>query len=164
MYIVPILKQLPLIGWSTAKKWLRTLNSSPGLVSQGFITHPAITIHILMGTIIVGRIPYPHGPKTRTRCWAMLAVGPIMEGGGWILWVSQAALLVDFVVKLAWFLIGRLRRNVVRSRSVYARAKNSHPSTYEGWLPSNDAANAGTLLVEAIHHSTDLLRRARPAF
>ena len=120
MYFVPVLRQTPLLGRPTAKKWLWTLDLSPGFIGQGIITGPTITIHMLMGTIVGWGIL---SPLAKNKGWAPGDVGSWDDGSrGWIVWVSRAALLVDSVVKLAWFLIRPLWRNATRSRFAYARA------------------------------------------
>jgi hypothetical protein len=113
MYFVPIFHSLPIFGLQAAKKWLWTLDISPGFFGQGMITGPIIPLHMLMGAIVGwGTL----SPYAKHRGWARGMVDDWQTGSrGWIIWVSLAALLADASVKLAWFLIRPFWRQYLAS-------------------------------------------------
>ncbi len=113
MYFVPIFHALPIFGPQAAKKWLWTLDISPGFFGQGLITGPIIPLHMLIGTIVGWEILSPYA---KYRNWAPGKVDDWETGSrGWIIWVSLAALLADASVKLAWFLVRPFWRQCLTS-------------------------------------------------
>ena len=103
MYFLPVLRSIPFLGMSISNKWLWTMDISPGYVGQGMIAGPAITLHMLLGAIFGWGVL---SPMAQRNGWATGAVGNWETGSrGWIIWISQAALLADCVAKISWFLI-----------------------------------------------------------
>ena len=102
-YFVPFLRQPPLPGRSTAEKRLLTLAVFPSFVDEGINNGPTITIHMLMGTTARRFIL---SPLVKNKSKAPGNVASWEYGSrGCIVGLSQAALLVNSDVKLAWFLI-----------------------------------------------------------
>jgi OPT family oligopeptide transporter len=99
-YFFPILRNLPIFGFTLAQDWLWTLNPSLAYVGQGIIMGPATTIHMLLGAIVGWGIL---SPLSKKKGWAS---GPIddWESGskGWIVWISLAIMLADSIISLGY--------------------------------------------------------------
>ncbi|KAK4202791.1 putative oligopeptide transporter [Triangularia verruculosa] len=81
-YFVPVLREIPVFGHTASKKWLWSVDLSPGFFGQGVMAGPAVPLHTMMGAVAG---------------WGIL---------GWIIWIALASLLADTSVKLGW-LFGR---------------------------------------------------------
>ncbi|RDL37230.1 Uncharacterized protein BP5553_04663 [Venustampulla echinocandica] len=99
-YFFPILRNLPIFGFTLAESWLWTLNPSLAYVGQGIIMGPATTIHMLIGAIVGWGIL---SPLAKSKGWAP---GPVKDwdkgSKGWIVWISLAIMLADSVVSLGY--------------------------------------------------------------
>jgi OPT family oligopeptide transporter len=62
-YFVPILRDLPVFGFTLAESWLWTLNPSLAYVGQGIIMGPATTTHMLFGAVVGWGILSPLAKK-----------------------------------------------------------------------------------------------------
>ncbi|KUJ23027.1 oligopeptide transporter-like protein [Mollisia scopiformis] len=99
-YFFPILRNLPVFGWTLAESWLWTLNPSLAYVGQGIIMGPATTTHMLLGAIVGWGIL---SPLAKNRGWAPGPVDDWEKGSkGWIVWVSLAIMLADSVISLGY--------------------------------------------------------------
>ena len=108
-YFVPIIHNLPIFGDFLYKRWLWSINVSPGFVGSGIITGPAVSLHMLAGAIVGWAFL---SPIAKSQGWARGPVEDWEHGSrGWIMWVSLAALLADCMIKLAWLVV----RPVVKS-------------------------------------------------
>jgi OPT family oligopeptide transporter len=97
-YFFPILRNLPVFGFTLAESWLWTLNPSLAYVGQGIIMGPATTTHMLLGAVVGWGIL---SPLAKRRGWAPGPVDNWETGSkGWIVWVSLAIMLADSVVSL----------------------------------------------------------------
>jgi OPT family oligopeptide transporter len=97
-YFFPILRNLPVFGFTLAESWLWTLNPSLAYVGQGIIMGPATTTHMLLGAVIGWGIL---SPLAKRRGWAPGPVDDWETGSkGWIVWISLAIMLADSVVSL----------------------------------------------------------------
>jgi OPT family oligopeptide transporter len=97
-YFFPILRNLPVFGFTLAESWLWTLNPSLAYVGQGIIMGPATTTHMLIGAVVGWGIL---SPLAKRRGWAPGPVDDWETGSkGWIVWVSLAIMLADSVVSL----------------------------------------------------------------
>lgn len=98
-YFIPLLRNLPIFGYTAAHTWLWTFNPSLAYIGQGVIMGPETTLHMLLGAFVGWAIL---SPLAKHRGWAP---GPIddWESGskGWIVWISIAIMLADGVVSLA---------------------------------------------------------------
>ncbi|KAF8852403.1 oligopeptide transporter-like protein [Acephala macrosclerotiorum] len=99
-YFFPILRNLPVFGWTLAESWLWTLNPSLAYVGQGIIMGPATTTHMLIGAIVGWGIL---SPLAKNRGWAPGPVDDWEKGSkGWIVWISLAIMLADSVISLGY--------------------------------------------------------------
>jgi len=99
-YFFPILRNLPIFGFSLAETWLWTLNPSLAYVGQGIIMGPATTTHMLLGAIVGWGIL---SPLAKSKGWASGPVDDWETGSkGWIVWVSLAIMLADSVISLGY--------------------------------------------------------------
>ncbi|KAG0651471.1 oligopeptide transporter [Hyphodiscus hymeniophilus] len=99
-YFFPILRNLPVFGWTIANSWLWTLNPSLAYVGQGIIMGPATTTHMLLGAIVGWGIL---SPLAKSRKWAPGPVDDWETGSkGWIVWISLAIMLADSVISLGY--------------------------------------------------------------
>ncbi|KAH8601372.1 oligopeptide transporter-like protein [Bisporella sp. PMI_857] len=99
-YFFPILRNLPVFGWTLANSWLWTLNPSLAYVGQGIIMGPATTTHMLIGAIVGWGLLSPLAKSTG---WAPGPVGDWETGSkGWIVWISLAIMLADAVISLGY--------------------------------------------------------------
>jgi OPT family oligopeptide transporter len=99
-YFFPILRNLPVFGFSLAESWLWTLNPSLAYVGQGIIMGPATTTHMLLGAIVGWGIL---SPVAKHRGWAPGPVDDWKAGSkGWIVWISLAIMLADSVISLSY--------------------------------------------------------------
>jgi uncharacterized oligopeptide transporter (OPT) family protein len=97
-YFFPILRNLPVFGFTLADSWLWTLNPSLAYVGQGIIMGPATTMHMLLGAILGWGVL---SPLAKRRGWAPGPVSDWETGSkGWIVWVSLAIMLTDSVITL----------------------------------------------------------------
>jgi uncharacterized oligopeptide transporter (OPT) family protein len=122
-YFFPILRNLPVFGFTLAQSWLWTLNPSLAYVGQGIIMGPATTTHMLLGAIVGWGIL---SPLAKRNGWAPGAVDDWEAGSkGWIVWISLAIMLADSIVSLGYIAllpvvmhgreyIGEARRNIKR--------------------------------------------------
>ncbi|KAE8453362.1 hypothetical protein EG329_010223 [Mollisiaceae sp. DMI_Dod_QoI] len=100
IYFFPILRNLPVFGWTLAESWLWTLNPSLAYVGQGIIMGPATTTHMLLGAIVGWGIL---SPLAKNRGWAPGPVDDWEKGSkGWIVWISLAIMLADSVISLGY--------------------------------------------------------------
>ncbi|TVY81749.1 putative oligopeptide transporter [Lachnellula suecica] len=99
-YFFPILRNLPVFGFTVAENWLWTLNPSLAYVGQGIIMGPATTTHMLIGAIVGWGIL---SPLAKNKGWAP---GPVEDwetgSKGWIVWISLAIMLADSVISLGY--------------------------------------------------------------
>jgi OPT family oligopeptide transporter len=87
-YFFPVLRNLPVFGFTLAQSWLWTLNPSLAYVGQGIIMGPATTTHMLLGACLGWGIL---SPLAKTRGWAPGPVDDWETGSkGWIVWISLA--------------------------------------------------------------------------
>lgn len=101
-YFFPVLRNLPIFGWTLANTWLWTLNPSLAYVGQGIIMGPATTLHMLLGAIIGWGIL---SPLAKSKGWAPGPVNNWETGSkGWIIWVSLAIMLADAVISLGYII------------------------------------------------------------
>ena len=99
-YFFPILRNLPVFGWTLAESWLWTLNPSLAYVGQGIIMGPATTTHMLLGAVVGWGIL---SPLAKNRGWAPGSVEDWETGSkGWIVWISLAIMLADSVISLGY--------------------------------------------------------------
>jgi OPT family oligopeptide transporter len=99
-YFFPILRNLPVFGFTLAESWLWTLNPSLAYVGQGIIMGPATTLHMLLGAIVGWGLL---SPLAKNRGWAPGPVDKWETGSkGWIVWVSLAIMLADSIVSLGY--------------------------------------------------------------
>ncbi|TAQ89293.1 hypothetical protein B7494_g2366 [Chlorociboria aeruginascens] len=99
-YFFPVLRKLPVFGYTLAETWLWTLNPSLAYVGQGIIMGPATTTHMLLGAIVGWGIL---SPLAKRRGWAPGPVNDWETGSkGWIVWVSLAIMLADSVISLGY--------------------------------------------------------------
>ncbi|KAF3766005.1 hypothetical protein M406DRAFT_97427 [Cryphonectria parasitica EP155] len=99
-YFFPVLRELPIFGYTAASAWLWTLNPSLAYVGQGIIMGPATTIHMLLGAILGWGIL---SPLAKYKGWAPGDIGDWEHGSkGWIVWTSLAIMLADAVVSLGY--------------------------------------------------------------
>jgi uncharacterized oligopeptide transporter (OPT) family protein len=99
-YFFPILRNLPIFGFSLAETWLWTLNPSLAYVGQGIIMGPATTTHMLLGAIVGWGIL---SPLAKSKGWASGPVDDWETGSkGWIVWISLAIMLADSVISLGY--------------------------------------------------------------
>lgn len=99
-YFFPILRNLPIFGFTLAESWLWTLNPSLAYVGQGIIMGPATTIHMLLGAIIGWGFL---SPLAKSKGWAPGKVDNWETGSkGWIVWVALAIMLADSIVSLGY--------------------------------------------------------------
>lgn len=137
-YFVPILYELPILGYQAASKWLWTVYFSSRFFGQGIITGPVIPLHMLLGAIVGWAILSPYA---KYRGWASGDVDDWATGSReWIIWVSLAALLADASVKLPWFLLRPLWRGSVASGGI-----QKHLTAFR----KNIVRNHGTRLLES---------------
>jgi uncharacterized oligopeptide transporter (OPT) family protein len=108
-YFVPILRDLPVFGFTLAESWLWTLNPSLAYVGQGIIMGPATTTHMLFGAVVGWGILSPLAKK---RGWAP---GPVKDwetgSKGWIVWISLAIMLADSVISLGYIALMPVMRH-----------------------------------------------------
>jgi uncharacterized oligopeptide transporter (OPT) family protein len=113
-YFFPILRNLPVFGFTLAENWLWTLNPSLAYVGQGIIMGPATTTHMLLGAIVGWGIL---SPLAKNKGWAPGPVGDWETGSkGWIVWISLAIMLADSVISLGYIAF----RPVVMNGGKYA--------------------------------------------
>jgi OPT family oligopeptide transporter len=97
-YFFPILRNLPVFGFTLAESWIWTLNPSLAYVGQGIIMGPATTMHMLLGAVLGWGFL---SPLAKSRGWAP---GPVSDwdtgSKGWIVWVSLAIMLADSIINL----------------------------------------------------------------
>lgn len=106
-YFFPVLRNLPIFGFSLAESWLWTLNPSLAYVGQGIIMGPATTLHMLLGAAVGWGIL---SPLAKSKGWAPGPVSNWESGSkGWIVWVSLAIMLADSVVSLGFLTWRSLR-------------------------------------------------------
>ena len=99
-YFFPILRNLPIFGYTLAETWLWTLNPSLAYVGQGIIMGPATTTHMLIGAIVGWGIL---SPLAKAKGWAPGPVDDWETGSkGWIVWISLAIMLADSVISLGY--------------------------------------------------------------
>lgn len=99
-YFFPVLRNLPIFGFTLANSWLWTLNPSFAYVGQGIIMGPATTTHMLIGAIVGWGIL---SPLAKHRGWAPGEVDDWETGSkGWIVWVSLAIMLADSIISLGF--------------------------------------------------------------
>ena len=113
-YFFPVLRNLPVFGFTMANSWLWTLNPSLAYVGQGIIMGPATTTHMLLGAIAGWAIL---SPLAKSKGWAPGVVDDWETGSkGWIVWISLAIMLADSVISLGYTVSGP----IVRNGGVYA--------------------------------------------
>ena len=67
------------------------------------IAGPLVTLHMLVGAVVGWGVL---SPLAQRNGWAKGDVGNWETGSrGWIIWISQAALLADCITKISWFFI-----------------------------------------------------------
>jgi OPT family oligopeptide transporter len=99
-YFFPILRNLPVFGYTLAETWLWTLNPSFAYVGQGIIMGPAVTTHMLLGAIVGWGIL---SPLAKSKGWAPGDVDDWETGSkGWIVWISLAIMLADSIINLGY--------------------------------------------------------------
>jgi OPT family oligopeptide transporter len=99
-YFFPILRNLPVFGFTLAENWLWTLNPSLAYVGQGIIMGPATTTHMFIGAIVGWGIL---SPLAKNKGWAPGPVDDWETGSkGWIVWISLAIMLADSVISLGY--------------------------------------------------------------
>jgi hypothetical protein len=98
-----MIHDLPVFGNHLAKKWLWTVNLSPGFVGSGIITGLVTPLHMLAGSVVGWAIL---SPLAKSKGWAPGEVGDWEHGSrGWIMWPSLAALMTDCLIKLSWLVV-----------------------------------------------------------
>jgi OPT oligopeptide transporter protein len=139
MYFIPVARALPLFGQRAARRWLWTLDCSPGFFGGGIITGPVIPLHMLAGAVAGWAVL---SPLAHERGWAPGKVNDWESGSrGWIIWISLAALLADALVKLAWFFLRSFCGDIFRLRflaSWWRRQRRSKPVSGGGPRWSRD--------------------------
>lgn len=99
-YFCPLLRNLPVFGFTLAESYLWTLNPSLAYVGQGIIMGPATTTHMLLGAILGWAIL---SPLAKHQGWAPGPVDDWETGSkGWIVWISLAIMLADSVISLGY--------------------------------------------------------------
>lgn len=107
-YFVPIIRKLPVFGFTAANKWLWVVNLEPGYIGYGMIMAPVTTANILFGAVLGWGIL---SPLAKRNGWAPGPVGDWNNGSqGWIIWVSLAMILGDSAVSLSWLLLQAIRQ------------------------------------------------------
>jgi uncharacterized oligopeptide transporter (OPT) family protein len=102
-YFFPILRNLPVFGFTLAESWLWTINPSLAYVGQGIIMGPATTTHMLIGAIVGWGIL---SPLAKNKGWAPGPVDDWEKGSkGWLVWISLAIMLADSVISLGYIAI-----------------------------------------------------------
>ncbi|KAF2106251.1 OPT oligopeptide transporter protein-domain-containing protein [Lophiotrema nucula] len=84
--LVPILRDIPILGPTLAHDCLWSLTLSPGFFGGGMIMGPEITLYMLTGAIVG---------------WGILSLY-VKQRGGWTVWISLSALVADAFVKISW--------------------------------------------------------------
>lgn len=108
-YFFPVLRNLPVFGFTLAESWLWTLNPSLAYVGQGIIMGPATTTHMLLGAIVGWGIL---SPLAKNKGWAPGSVDHWETGSkGWIVWVSLAIMLADSVISLGYIALSPIVRH-----------------------------------------------------
>ncbi|RFU34558.1 hypothetical protein B7463_g1816, partial [Scytalidium lignicola] len=99
-YFFPILRNIPIFGFTLAETWLWSLNPSLAYVGQGIIMGPATTAHMLIGAIVGWGVL---SPLAKSKGWAPGDISDWEKGSkGWIVWISLAIMLADSVVSLGY--------------------------------------------------------------
>ena len=108
-YFFPILRNLPVFGFTLAESWLWTLNPSLAYVGQGIIMGPATTAHMLLGAVVGWGIL---SPVAKGRGWAPGSVDDWETGSkGWIVWISLSIMLADSVISLGYIALRPIARH-----------------------------------------------------
>ena len=102
-YFIPILRNIPIFGEKAAENSLWEMNLSLGFMGQGMLSGPAAPLHMLTGAVIGWGIL---GPIAKEKGWTTGPVDSWTTGSrGWIIWIAQAALLAECVVRMLWFFL-----------------------------------------------------------
>lgn len=119
-YFFPVLRNIPIFGFTLANSWLWTLNPSLAYVGQGIIMGPATTTHMLIGAIVGWGIL---SPLAKYRGWAPGEVDDWETGSkGWIVWISLAIMLADSIISLGFIAF----KPVVLHGADYIRSARVH--------------------------------------
>jgi hypothetical protein len=99
-YFFPVLRRIPIFGFTAASTWLWDFNPSLAYVGQGVIMGPTTTLHMLLGAVVGWGIL---SPLAKYRGWAPGDIGDWEHGSkGWIVWISLAIMLADAIVSLGY--------------------------------------------------------------
>ncbi|EKD14645.1 OPT oligopeptide transporter [Drepanopeziza brunnea f. sp. 'multigermtubi' MB_m1] len=119
-YFFPVLRNLPVFGFTLAESWLWTFNPSLAYVGQGIIMGSSTTTHMLVGAVVGWGIL---SPLAKHRGWAPGPVDDWESGSkGWIVWVSLAIMLADSVISLGYI---ALRHVVMNSGGFMTEVRQS---------------------------------------
>ncbi|PQE07630.1 OPT oligopeptide transporter protein [Rutstroemia sp. NJR-2017a BBW] len=169
-YFFPILRNLPIFGYSLAENWLWTLNPSFAYVGQGIIMGPATTTHMLIGAIVGWGIL---SPLAKNRGWAP---GPVKDwetgSKGWIVWISLAIMLADSVISLGYIALNPVYQNggqyisdarrKIKRRDWQGLLSLGTVKSTVGYTPIREDGDASTALEPAADNTTSLSPRSTP--
>ncbi|PQE26875.1 OPT oligopeptide transporter protein [Rutstroemia sp. NJR-2017a BVV2] len=169
-YFFPILRNLPIFGYTLAENWLWTLNPSFAYVGQGIIMGPATTTHMLIGAIVGWGIL---SPLAKNRGWAP---GPVKDwetgSKGWIVWISLAIMLADSVVSLGYIALNPIYQNggqyisdarrKIKRRDWQGLLSLGTVKSTVGYTPIREDGDASTPSESATDNTTSLSPRSTP--
>lgn len=155
-YFFPILRNLPVFGFTLAESWLWTLNPSFAYVGQGIIMGPATTTHMLLGAIVGWGIL---SPLAKNRGWAPGPVDDWEKGSkGWIVWISLAIMLADSIISLGYIALSPIVRHggeyfgeasrKIRKRDWKGLVEVAQTKSAKGYAPITSSEGAPTTLEE----------------
>jgi len=117
-YFFPVLRRIPIFGFTAASTWLWDFNPSLAYVGQGVIMGPTTTLHMLLGAVVGWGIL---SPLAKYRGWAPGAIGDWENGSkGWIVWISLAIMLADAVVSLGYLALRPVLSRLLQAKDLFS--------------------------------------------
>ncbi|KAH8903940.1 OPT superfamily oligopeptide transporter [Coniochaeta sp. PMI_546] len=155
-YFFPLLRKVPIFGWTAAGTWLWDFNPSLAYVGQGVIMGPTTTLHMLLGAVVGWGIL---SPLAKYRGWAPGDIGDWETGSkGWIVWISLAIMLADAIVSLGYLALRSVFARLLRAKGLLSGRDtledlktllSRRPSGYTTVSSAEDDGSHGTMPVPA---------------